>query len=125
MKKLLILLMIPMTMSLGGCVIVAGGHDDDWDYNSWESQQNHNRKAIANLQIGTLKKDVLKIMGEPDFNESFTDNGKVINVLYYRTQRTKGDGKTTRDETTPLVFIDGSLNGWGQKSLQQAMGFEH
>ena len=122
MQKLLLILLIPL--SLSSCVIVAGGNNDDWDNNSWESQQHDNRKAISNLQIGTLKKDALTIMGEPNFNESFTDNGKVINVLYYRTQRNNGDGKTTKDETTPLVFIDGSLQGWGQKALDQAMDLD-
>jgi hypothetical protein len=33
--------------------------------------------------------------------------------LFYRTQRKHSDGETTRDETTPLVFRDNRLIGWG------------
>jgi len=35
--------------------------------------------------------------------------------LFYRTRRTEADGETSRDETTPLVFKNNELVGWGLK----------
>ena len=122
MKKILITMLIPFLLSLSGCVIVAGDHDGEWDQDSWESTQKDNRRAISQLQIGTARQDVLNVLGEPSFSESFQDQGKNIQVYYYRTHRSHGDGKTTRDETTPVVFVDDLLSGWGSQALNQAMG---
>lgn len=38
-------------------------------------------------------------------------------ILRYRTHHRHSDGETTRDETTPLVFVDGTLAAWGEASL--------
>ncbi|PKL94995.1 MAG: hypothetical protein CVV18_07155, partial [Gammaproteobacteria bacterium HGW-Gammaproteobacteria-8] len=54
---------------------------------------------------------------EPAFSEAFTIDGVAHRVLFYRTQRVEGDGVTTRDETTPLVFVEGRLAGWGETAL--------
>jgi len=29
-------------------------------------------------------------------------------------------GRTTKDETTPLVFVDGELVGWGESAIEYA-----
>ena len=58
--------------------------------------------------------------GKPDFNESFMRKGKEFVVLYYRTRHVESDGITTKDETTPLVFVDGALVGWGESALENA-----
>jgi hypothetical protein len=39
-------------------------------------------------------------------------------VLFYRTHRRDGDGVTTKDECTPLVFKNGLLIGWGDAAYQ-------
>jgi hypothetical protein len=44
-------------------------------------------------------------------------DGATYQVLYYRTHRTHSDGETTKDETTPLVFKDSALIGWGMDAL--------
>ena len=36
-------------------------------------------------------------------------------VLFYRTNHKHSDGETTRDETTPLVFRNDQLVGWGTR----------
>jgi hypothetical protein len=41
-------------------------------------------------------------------------------VLLYRTRLVREDGRTTRDETTPLVFVDGELVGWGESAVENA-----
>ncbi|WP_279513250.1 DUF3192 domain-containing protein [Idiomarina aquatica] len=36
-----------------------------------------------------------------------------------RTHRTHADGMTTRDECTPIVFIDDKLTGTGELALDK------
>ena len=50
------------------------------------------------------------------FNELFEKQDGTYRVLYYRTQKTMGDGITTKDECTPLVFRNGNLVGWGDSA---------
>ena len=56
-------------------------------------------------------------MGIPEFDELLVKNGKEHRILFYRTQRMKGDGSTTKDECTPLIFVNGELSGFGQTAL--------
>jgi hypothetical protein len=42
-----------------------------------------------------------------------------VQVLYYRTRRVDDDGITTKNECTPLVFINNELVGWGELSLSK------
>ncbi|MEE4278227.1 MAG: DUF3192 domain-containing protein, partial [Halieaceae bacterium] len=76
--------------------------------------QRANREAIAGLALGTSRADVLRDLGTPIDSEAFDRDGEEVRVLFYRTQRRHGDGETTRDETTPLVFENDRLIGWGQ-----------
>ncbi len=123
MKKGLLLLALPALLMLNGCVIVAGGEGFEWDsdHDGWEHRQRDNRQTLSRLDIGESRTAVIEKMGEPDFSESFAHNEKAYQVYYYRTHRNKGDGKTTKDETTPVVFVGDALVGWGDKALDQAM----
>ncbi|MBY6224543.1 DUF3192 domain-containing protein [Ferrimonas balearica] len=90
------------------------------DNMDWDDRQKHNVAAIATLEPGLSKAIVLERLGNPDFSEALTDHdGHGIQVLRYRTHRTKGDGETTPDETTPLLFRDGVLFGWGETAFEQ------
>ncbi|RLA04902.1 MAG: hypothetical protein DRQ47_02515 [Gammaproteobacteria bacterium] len=118
-KKLL--LALPLAFSLSGCIIVDG--DGDWDdhysSSSWQSEQEKNRDNINSLVLGAKRSDVMIKMGEPNFSEAFTkDNGKSYQILFYRTHREHGDGETSKDETTALVFENDNLIGWGNDALQ-------
>ena len=48
-------------------------------------------------------------------SEAFMDDGEEVRVLFYRTNHKHSDGETTRDETTPLVFRNDQLVGWGTR----------
>lgn len=114
MKKSLIAAAIILPLSLSGCVISVGGEDGDYSYSSsWEKKERKNRKAIANLSPDTSVTAIKRDMGTPDFSELHQRGNDEIQVLFYRTQRTEGDGVTTKDECTPLVFKNGQLIGWG------------
>jgi len=120
-KNLLKAMVIASQLALvSGCVVAVNTGDYDEDSGSWQKRQKANREAIAEMSLGRSQSDVEMEMGEPDFTESFQRNGDEYVVLYYRTHRVDGDGETTKDETTPLVFIDGRLVGWGESAVKHA-----
>ena len=105
--------------ALSGCV-VAIGNDGFQEDEAWEQQQKRNDRYIDNVQIGTSKNAIQADLGDADFQDSFQRDGETFEVLYYRTQHRHSDGKTTRDETTPLVFVDGALVGYGPTAVENA-----
>ena len=108
-----------ITAMASGCVYVNGervGTSNDW--NDWEKAQERNREYISNLEMGVSTQSVLNELGTPADSEAFTDDDVEVRVLFYRTTRKHSDGDTTRDETTPLVFRDDQLIGWGEKVYQ-------
>ncbi len=89
------------------------------DEMDWDDRQHYNAATIATLTLGMAQSEVVTKLGSPDFNEAFTDpKGSQVQILRYRTHRLKGDGLTTEDETTPLLFRDGKLLAWGDTALQ-------
>ncbi|HBO12182.1 MAG TPA: hypothetical protein DD491_05290, partial [Halieaceae bacterium] len=54
-------------------------------------------------------------LGTPADSEAFTRDGEEFRVLFYRTRHRHSDGETSRDETTPVVFRNDELVGWGQR----------
>ncbi len=116
------ILMLAATLSLGGCIIAINDDaESGWNIGDWKDSEHRNREAIARLNVGDSRTDVMSRLGEPAFTEGFTSNGQDYQVFYFRTHRERSDGKTTKGETTPVVFADDHLIGWGQKALDQAM----
>lgn len=103
---------------LSACMIVVDkDSSSSYQSESWEVKERQNRQHIATLSEGRVLNDVVTLMGAPDFDENLRlDNGQ-YRVLYYRTQRVTADGKTTKDECTPLVFEQDTLIGWGHNQL--------
>ena len=120
-KKMII--SIALLSLLSGCIIVDGDGEWEgrWDDNSdWEDNQNKNMNHINNLSLGQDRSAVITQMGTPTFSEAFQgEDGSNFTILFYRTHRAHGDGKTTKDETTPLVFKNDKLIGWGNDALQR------
>jgi hypothetical protein len=108
---------------LGGCVVAIGTDEIERSASDWSAVERDNRRAIDDLALGMRLDEVLATMPHAaDFSEAFIGAGTEYRVLFYRTQRVEGDGATTRDETTPLVFADGRLVGWGASALADATG---
>ncbi|MCL1088484.1 DUF3192 domain-containing protein [Shewanella profunda] len=106
------------SLGLSGCVVNVGDGESHWDNReSWEKVQNKNRNNLTQLSLGMTKDQVMIIMGNADFSEAYIQNGdtnKEVLVLFYRTQHTQSDGKTTKDECTPIVISNNALVGWGE-----------
>jgi hypothetical protein len=102
---------------LSGCV-VAIGNEGRGRESDWAQVERDNRAAIDSLLLGMEFNEArARMPHDPAFSEAFTVDGVAHRVLFYRTQRVEGDGVTTRDETTPLVFIEGRLAGWGESAM--------
>ena len=116
MKSLFIGIIAAVLLStLSGCVIVAGEHG--WNDNNWQHQQQENRDIISDLELNSERSNIVSKLGVPSFSDAFVKGDDEYRVLYYRTQHTKSDGETTKDETTPLVFRNNKLIGWGSEVL--------
>jgi len=108
-----------MITLLSGCVIAV--NTDDWEEERWFSKQNKNAERLEQLALGTMQTTIRAEWGVPDFSEAFVRKQSEYTVLYYRTRHNEHDGKTTKDETTPLVFVGGELVGWGDSAVEHAM----
>ncbi|MDP5070265.1 MAG: DUF3192 domain-containing protein [Congregibacter sp.] len=100
-----------LSAAASGCVFIDGEHVNTDD---WRDNQRDNREMISQLEIGVSRSAVVKDLGIPADSEAFTHDGEEVRVLFYRTQRKHSDGETSRDETTPLVFKNDLLIGWGE-----------
>ncbi len=111
-----------VSVLLAGCVVSVGGSRGSSGESDWQQVERENREAIARLNKGMYVEEVRSRMGTPDFLESFSRDGHAYQVFFYRTHRVKADGMTTRDETTPIVFEDGFLVGWGEAAWVDLTG---
>jgi hypothetical protein len=114
MNKLVVATLFGLSLGLSGCVISVDGDGEYSHHSDWHNLEQTNRKYISRLQQGISYDDILNRMGIADFNEFYAKGVDTYQVLYYRTQRIDGDGVTTKDECTPLVFKNSALLGWGE-----------
>lgn len=118
MKKLIKLSAILLTIStLSGCVFIHSNGDSD---KNWQQTQEKNREVINQLVLDTNKSQIELTLGVPNFTEAFAKNGQEYRVMYYRTSRQHHDNVTSKDETTPLIFKNNKLIGWGHDALLKA-----
>lgn len=123
MKALLLSSLLASTVLLGGCVIsIDEDYEDGYHLSNssqWEKREANNRQYISELSLGASKMSVMEKFGAADFNELTSSNGDSVQVLYYRTHRVDDDGVTTKNECTPLVFVNDELVGWGEMSVSK------
>lgn len=112
------IMMAALAVALSGCVIAVDGNHDYDDDSNWQKTQRYNMQQVNKLQLDMSADDIHTLMGKPDFTESFTKSGETVQVLFYRTHHDKSDGKTTKEECTPLIFKQNKLVGWGDKAYQ-------
>ncbi|WP_100655898.1 DUF3192 domain-containing protein [Alteromonas flava] len=119
LKKSLLLCALCAPLFLSGCVVSVGGDGDGYYQGDWEKREANNRRHISRLDTSMTLEAVSSRMGMADFDEFYQRDGSDYRVLYYRTQRSHGDGITSKDECTPLVFKNGQLVGWGETALRE------
>ncbi|MFK7829306.1 MAG: DUF3192 domain-containing protein [Congregibacter sp.] len=107
-----------LSLGVTGCIFVDGEHVSRED---WSRSQRDNREMISQLAINMQRSEVLEKLGTPADSEAFTHQEEEVRVLFYRTHWKHGDGETTRDETTPLVFKNDRLIGWGDTVYANAL----
>lgn len=90
---------------------------EHFDPDDFEQVELRARTTIAALDPGAPLDSVTGPLGAPDFTDMFSVDNETWRVLRYRTQRVRADGKTTRDETTALVFRSGRLVGVGDEAI--------
>jgi len=89
---------------------------------TWQMEMKKNNENLLKLEMGMSKEDVMAIMGKPTFNEAYQSlHGRSVVILFYYTQRKWADGSRTKDETTPIIFEDGKLVGWGDEFYKAKM----
>ncbi len=120
-RTLLGIAAIATMLTASGCILHVGGDDRRGDQrSSVEKRESANRATISRLTLGSDLDSVRTQLDEPDFIEAFPAGDAEIRILRYRTHRVHGDGDTTPDETTPLVFRDGTLVGIGEAAAIKA-----
>lgn len=119
MKHTLLAAAFILPLTLSGCIISVDGDGVDRHYGSWKEKDEKNRNYIANLSPDMTFSQITNKLGTPDFNESFQRGEQQVQVLFYRTQRKRDDGITTKDECTPLILTNGVLVGWGEKAYNE------
>lgn len=114
MNNLVVATLFGLSLGFSGCVISVDGDGGYGHQSDWRNAEQINRKHISRLQQDISYDDILNRMGIADFNEFYAKGDDTYQVLYYRTQHIDGDGVTTKNECTPLVFKNSVLLGWGE-----------
>ncbi len=110
---LALVIAIPLSLTLSGCVISVGGEDGNGFSSNFSDREYDNRKKIAKIQMNSSYSSVYNSLGVADFTETYQRNDTVVKVLFYRTHRLQKDGLTTKDECTYLNFVDDVLSETG------------
>ncbi|MEK6900816.1 MAG: DUF3192 domain-containing protein [Nanoarchaeota archaeon] len=99
---------------------------------SLDAIRTQNRQRLLSLSPGMSKQEVLSIMGtktikaraddgsiinNPYRTEMYQSQGHTFELLLYYTDKKHLDYAITDDELTPLIIMDGKLDGWGWSYL--------
>jgi hypothetical protein len=105
-----------LAVALSGCVVAVGNRGEH-AANERVERHERNRMAIDRLQLGSPIELVIADLGAAEFSEAFVRDGRAYRVLHYRTHAGHRD-EGRRRGTTPVVFVDGKLVGWGEAALR-------
>ncbi|WP_025819952.1 DUF3192 domain-containing protein [Shewanella marina] len=122
-KMIKSLLVLPIIAGLSACSINIASNDDDSGQYKFHKIERQNKQHITQLNMGMTQEQVQLLMGKPELTEAYNKKGQAMKILFYRTQWQHGDGQTTKDECTALIFENGNLMGWGDTAYQQMAMF--
>lgn len=122
-QSIRLVVLVFLAVWLSGCVVAIGNDGLESRDSEWAEIERDNRRAIETLRLGMGIREVqLAMPHQADFSEAFSVQGVAYRALFYRTQRVEGDGVTARNETTPLLFANGELAGWGESAWFEVTG---
>ncbi|MFT5163084.1 MAG: hypothetical protein ACI9FJ_001666 [Alteromonadaceae bacterium] len=122
-------IVIYMLASVLGYILFAGSimlfYKDNPERMDLTERQEFNLKYLETLSLhdNTPQNAVIDYLGSPDITEAKAVKDKVYQVMFYRTRKITGDGITTKDECTPILFIDGVLIAWGDNAYNQYQSY--
>ncbi len=86
---------------------------------TWPSGISKTRDKLLEIEIGMSKNEVITIMGRPYKREAYTiSEGATMEFLIYLTEYTYS-GRIPDEDTTPICFLNGEVNGWGRNFYHQ------
>ncbi len=94
-------------------------YDPSPDDMNWEDRQLYNSQRLTELHLGQDINEVSGMFSKADFAEAKSVNDTQWQVFFFRTHQVASDGKTTKDECTPLIFKDNKLIAWGEDTYKQ------
>jgi hypothetical protein len=74
-------------------------------------------ERAAQLEPDMSRDQVRRLLGDPERTEGCRLGSRAVIVWYYRLPGLQG-----RLESTPLVFEDGRLGGWGESYYRRRLG---
>ena len=86
---------------------------------SWQERQEFNHRMLSEITIGQSIDSIRQLMGRADFSEAKASSEASFQIMFYRTEHINSDGRTTKDECTPLLFKDDLLIAWGEETYAQ------
>ncbi len=117
LTKLVAVLLCSMSL-LSGCIFVNSGGNGHLKSHEYHKQK-FNNEQISLLDIGATRDEVIDLLGEPDASEATKIDESEYYVLYYITQKASSDEESIISQSTPLVFKDNLLLGWGSEILEK------
>jgi len=110
-----LLLFVFLVIGLSGCAVMNGP----------ETITNHNNSRMLSLERGMTINQVIGHIGpapscptcnnvqNPLKREMYPAGEDMFDILFFYTRRLVADGAITDEETSPVVFKNGRLDGWG------------
>lgn len=114
-RKILQYIFLGLAVYVTVVFLVINYYKDDPQAMIWQDREAFNNRFIENLSLEqqTELSDVLDTLGSPDLTYVKKVDGKVLQIVFYRTQLVKPDGITTEDECTGMLFENSVLKLWG------------
>lgn len=118
-------IVIYITLAIFSYILLAGSimhfYQDNPSHMELVDRQEFNLRYLAGLANDKpiVRQDVVNYLGSPDITEAKEVDNVVYQVMFYRTQNITGDGMTTKDECTAMLFIDDQLIAWGDNAYKQ------
>lgn len=118
-SKITVLLLGGFCAYLAFVAIMMTVYDPLPSQRDWDDRQAFNLQQLSHIKLGQELDAIVSLMGEADFVEAKTLSGNPLQIMFYRTHHIKGDGITTKDECTPLLFANEKLIAFGQETYEQ------